>query len=213
VTTILSLGRVLRPTYPIETARLLLRPFTPDDFDDLLDIQSRPDVARYLYWRPREPEEVEQSLAAKMAMTALEDDGDGISLAATLRSTGELVGDASLRWVSREHRQGEIGFIVHPDHQGRRFATEMAVAMLGLGFDGLDLHRIVGRCDARNAASARVMERLGMRREAHLVENELIKGEWTDELVYAMLQTEWRGWPRLTRAPIDLAGNVNKGRP
>ena len=49
----------------------------------------------------------------------------------------------------------------------------------------------MGRCDARNKASARVMERLGLRREAHLIENECIKGEWTDELIYAMLATEW----------------------
>jgi len=64
--------------------------------------------------------------------------------------------------------------------------------MLRLGFEGLGLHRITGRLDGRNAASARVLERLGMRREAHLVENELVKGEWTDEVVYAMLDREWR---------------------
>ena len=63
--------------------------------------------------------------------------------------------------------------------------------MLAIGFDGLGLHRIVGRLDARNRASARVLERLGMRREAHLVENEHVKGEWTDELVYALLAREW----------------------
>jgi RimJ/RimL family protein N-acetyltransferase len=64
--------------------------------------------------------------------------------------------------------------------------------MLRLGFDGLGLHRIVGRCDGRNTPSTRLLERLGMRREAHLVQNELVKGEWTDEVVYAMLESEWR---------------------
>ena len=64
--------------------------------------------------------------------------------------------------------------------------------MLRIGFEELGLHRIAGRLDARNEASARVLERLGMRREAHLVENEFVKGEWTDELVYAMLEQEWR---------------------
>ena len=63
--------------------------------------------------------------------------------------------------------------------------------MLRLGFEGLGLHRIIGRCDGRNAASARAMEKLGMRREAHLRENEIVKGEWTDEMVYAMLRSEW----------------------
>jgi len=64
-------------------------------------------------------------------------------------------------------------------------------ALLRLGLEGLGLHRIVARCDARNTASARVMERIGMRREAHFVRNEFLKGEWTDELIYAILRSEW----------------------
>jgi RimJ/RimL family protein N-acetyltransferase len=98
----------------------------------------------------------------------------------------------SLERASREHQQGEVGYVLHPDHQGHGFATEAATVMLRLGFEILGFHRIVGRLDARNEASARVLERLGMRREAHLRENEFIKGEWCDELVYAMLASEWR---------------------
>jgi len=63
--------------------------------------------------------------------------------------------------------------------------------LLRLGFEGLVLHRIAGHLDARNTASARVLERAGLRREAHLVENEFIKGEWTDELIYAIRRSEW----------------------
>jgi RimJ/RimL family protein N-acetyltransferase len=95
-------------------------------------------------------------------------------------------------WRSERHRQGEIGFILHPDHQGQGLATEAAVAMLELGFEELGLHRIYGCAEARNAASVRVMERLGMRREAHLVENEFVKGEWQSEVIYAILAPEWR---------------------
>lgn len=63
--------------------------------------------------------------------------------------------------------------------------------MLRIGFEGFGLHRIVGHCDARNTASAQLMERLGMRREAHFVENEWFKGEWGSEYVYAILHYEW----------------------
>ena len=63
--------------------------------------------------------------------------------------------------------------------------------MLALGFGELGFHRIFARCDARNAASYKVMERLGMRREAHFIHNELFKGEWGDEIWYAILQPEW----------------------
>jgi len=114
-------------------------------------------------------------------------------LAIVWREVGRLVGQVSLEWLSREHRQGEIGFILNPDYQGRGLATEAAEVVLRLGFDGLGLHRIMGRCDARNHASAGLMERLGMRQEAHFVHNEVFKGEWGDELIYAVLDDEWKG--------------------
>jgi RimJ/RimL family protein N-acetyltransferase len=181
----------VKPHYPLLTERLLLRPFATTDFEALLAIQSRADVARYLYWDPRTSAEVREALAAKARATAIVSEGDSISLAAELRATGELIGDCSLHWTSAEHRQGEIGFVFHPDHHGRGYATEAAEALLGLAFDELRLHRVVGRLEARNAASARVLERLGMRQEAHLVENEHVKGEWQSEVIYALLDREW----------------------
>ncbi|GAA2906917.1 GNAT family protein [Streptosporangium fragile] len=183
---------MLKPSFPIRTARLILRPYTPGDLDALYAIQSLPQVARYLYWEPRDREQTRQSLEAKMAQTALLEEGQTLTLAAELAATGELIGDGMLNWCSRAHRGGEIGYILHPAHHGRGYATEMGRVLLELGFDGLDLHRIVGRLDARNEASARVLERLGMRREAHLVENEFVKGEWASEIDYAILQREWR---------------------
>jgi RimJ/RimL family protein N-acetyltransferase len=90
----------------------------------------------------------------------------------------------------------EIGFIVHPDHHGQGYATEAGRALLGIGFDELKLHRVIGRAEVRNVASARVLEKLGMRQEAHFVENEFVKGEWQSELVYAILDWEWWGRER-----------------
>ena len=106
--------------------------------------------------------------------------------------SGELVGDVSLLWASEAHRQGELGFVLHPSHQGNGYATEASRPMLAFAFEELGLHRVVGRLEPRNAGSARVLEKLGMRREAHLVENEWVKGEWQSELVYALLAREWR---------------------
>ena len=73
-----------------------------------------------------------------------------------------------------------------------RSSAEAATELLRLGFEDLGLHRIVGRCDGRNEASIALMDRLGMRKEAHLKENEFVKGEWTDELIYAILRREWQ---------------------
>jgi RimJ/RimL family protein N-acetyltransferase len=176
---------------PIETARLRLRPYRAADFDALYDIQSRPDVTRFIYWPARDRAAVRASLEAKLAATRLRAPGDNLTYAVELRATGALIGDVILIWRSAEHRQGEIGFLFHPDHHGQGYATEAARPLLRLGFEELGLHRIVGRLDARNAASARVLEKLGMRREAHLVENEWVKGEWTDEVIFALLAREW----------------------
>jgi RimJ/RimL family protein N-acetyltransferase len=183
---------VARPELPIETERLILRLYAEGDFEAHLAIQSRADVHRWLYSEPRGPDEVRDILRRKLGETALNDEGDTLSVACVRKDTGELIGGCILHWKSREHRLGEIGFIFHPDHQGRGFATEAARPLLDFGFGACGLHRIIGRLEARNAASARVLEKLGMRREALLVENEWVKGEWQSELDYAILEREWR---------------------
>jgi len=106
---------MLNPTYPIETERLLLRPCEPRDLDVMADIRGRPDVVRYLYWNVQTREEVAEALAKRMTMTTLETEGDGMVLAVELKETGAMIGDVVLQWLSEEHRQGETGFVVHPD--------------------------------------------------------------------------------------------------
>jgi RimJ/RimL family protein N-acetyltransferase len=165
---------------------------TLDDFDDVHAYDSREDVARYLYWEPRTDEESRSALVRYASRTALEKEGDGLVLGVVWPEVDRLVGQVNLQWLSSEHQTGEVGFIVNPEFGGRGIAAEAAGVMLRLGFEDLGLHRIIGRCDARNLASVRVMERLGMRREAHLIENEYVKGEWTDEFIYAMLDREWK---------------------
>jgi RimJ/RimL family protein N-acetyltransferase len=179
-----------KPHYPLKTARLTLRPFVIDDLNALHDIQSRPGVTRYLLYDARDRDQVRKVLEERMQADFTE--RDALNLAVVLTETGALIGDVVLFLRSQEQRQGEIGYVFHPDYGGRGYATEATRALLGLGFEHYGLHRIVGRLDARNTPSARVLERLGMRREARFVQNEFIKGEWTDELVYAMLEGEWR---------------------
>ena len=180
------------PGWPLETERLLLRPFEERDLEALHAIHSDESVVRWLYNDVRTPEESRELLAHKIAGAALRGEGEWLSAAVALRQSGELVGDVSLLWASEVHRQGELGFVFHPSHQGNGYATEASRPMLAFAFEELGLHRVVGRLEPRNAGSARVLEKLGMRREAHLVENEWVKGEWQSELVYALLAREWR---------------------
>lgn len=182
---------MLRPEYPLPTARLELRPFMAGDFDDLYAIRSRPDVNRYLYAEPESPAQVRDVLDRKIGESTLDDAGEAISLAVVWPQLNRVIGEVHLQWLSREHRQGEIGFVINPEHHGNGFATEAASGVLHLGFAGLGLHRIIARLDARNLGSARVLEKLGMRCEAHFVHDEIFKGEWSDQLVYAILDHEW----------------------
>jgi len=181
------------PYLPIETERLVLRAFTDGDLDALFALHSDPDLVRWIPWGPRSLEEVREVLGRKCGCTTFEREGDGLGFAVCLRDTGELIGDFTLQYDNEPERTAEIGFMLLAAQQGRGYATEGALAILGLAFEILGMHRVIARLEARNDASAVACERLGMRREAHHVENEWIKGEWQSELIYALLEREWRG--------------------
>jgi len=180
------------PSLPIETERLRIRAYTTDDFDSVLGMFGREDVSRYLNWEPMNREHVADLLQRRLKHASMEKAGEGLGLALEERSSGRFVGEVILRWLSEESRQGEIGWSLHPDAQGKGYATEAARALLRLGFEDLGLHRIIAECDPRNVASIRVMERIGMRREADHVESTWLKGEWVGSTVYAILEDEWR---------------------
>jgi len=178
-------------TTPVETERLLLRPMEESDADALHAYQSLPEVAQYHHWGPRSLDEVRAKLTEWTKMRRL--DGEGtLAFAVVTKSETRLIGDFSLRVTDVTARQGTIGYNLHPDVQGRGYAIETCRALLRIGFDDLGLHRIFACCDVRNRASWRVMERLGMRREAHFREHALFKGGWDEEFYYALLEDEWR---------------------
>jgi RimJ/RimL family protein N-acetyltransferase len=179
------------PDWPLETKRLTIRPFEEGDLDAFAETHADEANARWLYNEARTRDDAEDLLRRKIAGSALRAEGDWLSAAAVDKETGSLVVDVSLLWASELHRQGEIGFVVHPAHHGRGYATEAAEPLLAFAFETLKLHRVCGRLEPRNVGSARVLEKLGMRREAHLIENEWIKGEWQSEAVYALLEREW----------------------
>lgn len=176
---------------PIETDRLTLRRYLETDYDDLLKLQSNDDVTRFLLYESKTPEEVRDSIALRLADVPMDADDQALTVAVILRETGQHVGEVTLFVRSIEHRGGEIGFVFHPDFHGRGYAAEASVELLRLGFESLGMHRIIGRLDARNTGSANLLKRLGMRPEGHFVSNEFLKGEWTDELTFAILENEW----------------------
>ncbi|MEE4420709.1 GNAT family N-acetyltransferase [Streptomyces bugieae] len=177
----------------IATERLLLRPFAPGDAGDRYAYQSLPEVSRYLYRPPLSREACAESIVARAAGTDWKADGDTLLLAVCRADEPGVIGEVALTLRSARARQAEIGWVFNPQYAGHGYATEAARALAALGFGQLGVHRVFARLDVLNVASVRVCERLGMRREAHLVDNDLDGDRWGSEYLYALLSHEWKG--------------------
>ena len=180
----------LTPPLPLTTERLVLRPHRPDDLDDLVHFHSDPEVVRYVPWPVRDRAATEETLQVKLGQTVLEEHGQWLVLAVELSESGTVIGEVLLKWAS--DRQGELGFAFSRDHQGQGYAAEAAAAMLRLAFDVLGFHRVSAVCIEGNTASTRLLGRLGFRQEARFVDGVHFKGAWATQLVFALLEDEWR---------------------
>jgi RimJ/RimL family protein N-acetyltransferase len=184
----------LRPTYPLTTSRLRLRPLREDDKDELLAYHSSPEVHRYLPTGPMDASSILQNLeSGPWSRTTIEAAHDALVLGVEVARSGQLVGDVMLAWVSRTHQCGEIGYVFSPRFAEHGFATEGVSEMLRLGFEELGLHRMIARIVEGNEPSLALAARLGMRQEAHLVGSwrRWQDGQWTDEIHLGILRSEW----------------------
>ena len=177
------------PAPTIQTARLRLRPFEDADADDLFALQSNAHVLRY--WDS--PPWTERAAAEKFVNRCreMENDGTGVRLAVDRLSDGAFIGWCTLPW-NPDFRSATLGYCFSDAAWGRGYATEAARALLRWAFDTLDLNRVQAETDTRNAASARVLEKLGFLREGTLREDCVVNGEVSDSWVYGLLRREWR---------------------
>lgn len=177
------------PVLPLRTERLLLRTHRPDDLEPLLAYYADPEVARYIPWEPWTREQAEGHLAKRLLRTGV--DGPDSALALVVEHDGRVVGDVVVWPADATLERGEMGWAFHPDVAGRGYATEAVRALIGVAFGPCRMRRVAAQLDARNTLSARLCERVGMTREAHLRQDCFAKGEWTDTLVYGLLASEW----------------------
>lgn len=178
-----------------DTERLVLREFEESDAEACNEYEREPHVVQYQSFATRTVVESLDYIKESMA-SARETPRSIYDLAVVLREDGRLIGRCGLKVTSRDDREGALWYILHPAHWGRGIIPEAARALLGFGFAELGLHRVIVDCDPANTASIRVAEKLHMRREAHFVENARIKGEWTDSVIFALLDREWNAQPR-----------------
>ena len=175
---------------PLTTARLVLRRFTEADVPAFHAYRNDPALARYQSWESCD-------LAAAKAFIRLHQTcdagvpGQWLQIAIALNDTNELIGDCALKVLAHEPKQATMGGTLARRYHWRGYAMEAFACLIEAAFLQLDLHRVVADTDPENTASWKLMERLGLRREAHLQQSLWFKGRWADEYIYAVLREEW----------------------
>ncbi len=175
----------------LETERLILRDFVKDDWQRVLEYQSNPLYLRYYEWTERTPEAV-QEFVGWFLDHQKQKPRIKYQLAITLKSNNQLIGNCGIRMDKANALEGDVGYELDPKHWNHGYATEAAHAIVDFGFSRFGLHRIWSWCVADNHGSAHVLEKLGMRLEGHLRENEYYRGRWWDTLMYGILADEWK---------------------
>ena len=175
----------------LTTRRLVLREFEEEDWSAVLAYQSDSLYLRYYHWTQRTEQDVLEFVRMFIAHRE-EEPRTKFQLAITLASDGQLIGNCGIRMKTPGAQEADIGYELNPRYWGIGYATEAASELLAFGFRDLELHRIWAWCIAENAASARVLEKIGMRQEGRLREQEWMQGRWWDTLLYAMLDHEWQ---------------------
>ena len=179
-------------TFSLETPRLILRRFTPADAANFAAYRTDPEIARYQSWDT--PYTLEQALYFIHAIGSDEPGrpGEWFQVAIQLKSDPLLIGDCAFQILAEDPKQAEIGFTLAGGYHGQGYAAEAVQGLLAYLFTSFNLHRVRANCDVENTASARLLERVGMRREAHFIESLWFKGRWSSEYWYAILCEEWK---------------------
>jgi len=178
--------------FPIETPRLLLREIQAEDEDDVHEFASDPCVSRFDEWGPNTREKTHEVISRWLKIHQ-EWPREETNLAVELRSEKKRIGTVALYVKDQKNASAYIGYVFNRRYWNQGYATEAARALVDAAFKSLSLHRVWATCDTRNVASRRVMEKIGMRREAHFVKDVFQKGEWRDSYLYAILADEWFG--------------------
>ena len=175
----------------IDSERLYMRPFKDEDAESMLEYHSDPEICRYIPWDVRNLAEVQESIEKNKDAYTLNAEGDYLSLALIRKSDDQLIGQMNSMYRSTEHKKAEFGYVINPKFGGQGYASEAASALITALFDSGLFHRVIANIDVRNDPSWKLVERIGMRREAHYIQDYWFKGEWTDSYIYAVLKSEW----------------------
>jgi ribosomal-protein-alanine N-acetyltransferase len=181
---------LLNPTITIQTPRITLREYQRADFPGVHAYSKDPEAVRFMTWGPNTPQETRDFIQGVLELQHTQPRHDYFFVVISNQDK-DIIGGCGLHLENPKQRGGTLGYIFNRAFWGQGYASETAQALIQLGFSHLGLHRIIATCDTRNLASARVMEKNHMRREAHFLQHMWQKGEWRDSYLYAILAEEW----------------------
>lgn len=173
----------------LKTERLLFRDFLDTDWAMVHEYASDHEVVRYQDWGPNTEDETKDFIRRAMAY-GQETPRRNYDLGVVLNQGDLLIGGCGIYVSNPNNREGYVGYCFNRRYWGQGYATEAARALLEFGFVHLKLHRIFATCDPANAASARVLEKVGMLLEGRLREHKWARGRWRDSLLYSILETD-----------------------
>ncbi|HAH25637.1 MAG TPA: GNAT family N-acetyltransferase [Prolixibacteraceae bacterium] len=179
-----------RNSIQIISDQLLLRMIQIGDAEDIFRYRSNAEVNKYQGWIPKILSDVHDFITYKVS-TEMNQPGTWVQWVIIETDTQKLIGDIGIHFLPMDLFQVELGCTLDILHQGKGYATEALTKTINYLFGELSKHRITASIDPRNQASIALFERLGFRQEAHFRQSILIDGEWVDDLVYAMLESDW----------------------
>lgn len=175
------------------TNRLILRPFHLDDYEAVHAYASNYENVKHMIWGPNSEEDTKRFLTKRTQTNKVTPRTD-YDFAVTLHD-GKLIGGCAI-YCDAVLKSATLGWVLHMDYWRQGFGSEIAAELLRFGFEDLKLHRITAACNTDNYGSYRVMERNGMRREAHFLKCQPGRAcdaeEWYGKYLYAMLESEWQ---------------------
>lgn len=177
--------------FRLETSRLILRSFEQKDIEPFQSYRSDPEVARYQGWEAPFSLEQASQFVTEMSARIPGEPGQWFQIAIEVRATGETIGDCAFQRLREDDRQAEIGITLARPYQGKGYATEAVTRLVDYLFGDLRLHRVRANIDPENSASARLLQKIGMRHEGRFLESLWLKGAWVNEDWYALLAREW----------------------
>lgn len=175
----------------LKTDHILLREMVSEDWKAIHQYASQEIVSQYQPWGPNSVND-SISYVTEVIEDSKKVPRDRFAYAIIETKSAKLIGTGELIIKSLTNREGEIGYVIHPDYWGKGYATEAAQLLLKLGFTVLNLHRIFATCDPRNQASEKVLSKLSMTFEGRIRESILLKDGWRDSLLFSMLEDEWK---------------------